>query len=62
MHRVEDRDRRHLQPAALLLQQLPELLVDQGKQDDAGIGLDAGDHAIDLAAGAHHAPDMLDRM
>ena len=27
-----------------------------------GIGLDPGDHPIDLAARAHHAPDMLDRL
>ena len=61
-HRVEHRDRRHLQSAAALLQDLPQRLVDHREQDDAGIGLDPGDDALDLGAGAHHAPDMLDRL
>ena len=59
-HRIEHRNGRDLQPAAALLQQLAKLVADQREQHDARIGLDPGDHPVDLAAGAHHAPDMLD--
>ena len=61
-HRIEHRDRRHLQAAATFLQQLAQRVVDHREQHEAGIGLDPGDDPLDLAAGAHHAPDMLDRL
>src|SRR6201999_1295901 len=43
-------------------QRLAQRLVDQGIEDEAGIGLDAGDDPLDLALGANHRPNMLDRL
>ncbi len=60
--RIENRDGRHLQPAAALLQQLAKRVVDHREQDNPGIGFNSGYHPVNLAAGAHHAPDMLDRL
>src|SRR5689334_14249883 len=61
-HRVEDRDGRHLDPAAAIDQRLAQRLIDEGIKDKAGIGLDAGDDPLDLALGAHHRPDVLYRL
>jgi hypothetical protein len=61
-NRIENRDGRHLQPAATLLQQLTKSVVDHRKQNNPGIGFNSGYHPVDLAASAHHAPDMLDRL
>jgi hypothetical protein len=58
--RVEHRDRLYLQLTATFLQQLTQRVVDQRKQHEPAIGLDAGDDALDLAACPYHAPDMLD--
>jgi hypothetical protein len=60
--RIENRDGRHLQPAAALLQQLTQSVVDHREQNNPGIGFNSGYHPVNLAAGAHHAPDMLDRL
>src|ERR1700746_2829331 len=57
---IENRDGRHLQPAAALLQQLARSIVDHREQDDSGIGFDPRYNPVDLGAGSHHAPDMLD--
>jgi hypothetical protein len=61
-HRIEYRYRRNLKPPAILLKQLAQLLADQGKKNDPRIGLDASDHPFDLVAGAHHAPDVFNRV
>jgi hypothetical protein len=61
-HRIEDRDRRHLDSSAAFLQQLAKRITDQGKQNDTLVRLDTGDYPIDLTARSHHAPDMLDRL
>ena len=61
-YRIEHRDRRHLQTAASFLQLLPKRVVYQRKENYSGIGLDPGDHPVDLAASADHAPHMLDRL
>jgi hypothetical protein len=58
--RIENRDSWNLQPAASLLQQLAKRVVDHREQNDPGIGFDPGYHPVDLGAGSHHAPDMLD--
>ena len=58
-HRIKDRDRQHLQPPAALLQQMTKGIVDQSEEHDPRIGLDTGDDPVDLAAGAHHAPNMF---
>src|SRR5271155_685388 len=58
--RIENRYGRLLQPAAALLQQLAKSVVDHGEQNDPGIGFNPGYHPVDLAAAAHHTPDMLD--
>ena len=47
-HRIEHRDRRHLQLAAAFDQRLAQRVVDERIEHDAGIGADAGDDAIDL--------------
>ena len=59
-HRVEDGNRRDLQPPAALLQQLAQRVANEREQDDPRIGLDAGDHPFDLPAGADHGPHMFD--
>src|ERR1700745_3701446 len=59
---IQDRNCRHLDSAAALLQQLPKSVVHQGKEDDPWICLDPRDHSIDLAAFADHTPDMFDRL
>src|SRR5437667_5180097 len=61
-HRVENGDCRHLNATAALLQQRAKCVADQSEQHDTGIGPDPGDDPLDLAARAHHAPDMLHRL
>jgi hypothetical protein len=41
---------------------LTKSVVDHREQNNPGIGFNSGYHPVDLAAGAHHAPDMLDRL
>ena len=60
--RIKNRNGRHLQPAAAVLQQLAKSVVDHREQDDSGIGFNPGYDPVDLGAGSHHAPDMLDRL
>src|SRR5260370_20777838 len=60
--RIANRAGRHLQPAAALLQQLAKSVIDHREQDDPGIGFNPGYNPVDLGAGSHHAPDMLDRL
>jgi len=45
---------------ATILQDLAQRIVDHGEENKTPIRLDAGKDAINLAAGSHHAPDMLD--
>ena len=61
-NRIEDRDRRHLNPSAAFLQQLAKCVADQGEQNHTSVRLDTGDDPIDLTARPHHTPDMLDRL
>src|SRR6266550_2089573 len=61
-YRVENGDRRYLDLSADLLQQLAKCVTDQGEKNDTLVRLDAGDHSLDLAARAHHAPDMFHRV
>jgi hypothetical protein len=61
-HRIENRDGRHLQTSAALLQQLAKSVVYHREQNDPGIGFNTGNDPVDLGAGSHHAPDMLDRL
>src|SRR4029077_20249233 len=59
-HRVEDRDYRHLYAAAAFLKHLAKRLTYQGKENDTRVCRDPGDDPLDLAARAHHAPDVFD--
>lgn len=44
------------------MQQLAKRVVDHREQNDPRIGFNPGYHPVNLGAGAHHAPDMLDRL
>ena len=59
---IEHRDRGDLQSPAAVLQHLAQHVVHHREENKAVIDLNAGKHAIDLAACSHHAPDMLDRL
>ncbi len=61
-HRIEHGYDENAETAAAILQRAAQRFIDQGEEDDAGIRLDAGDDAFDLRLGAHHRPDMLDRL
>src|SRR3974377_659836 len=60
--RIKNGNRRYLQAATSLLQQLTKGVVDEGEQNQTRVGLNPGNHPIDLAARSNHAPDMLDGM
>ncbi len=60
-HRIEDRQARNAELAALGLQPLGERRIQHGVEHDAGRGFDLGDHAIELLFGAHQRIDVLDR-
>ena len=47
-HRVEDGDRRHLNPSAAFLQQLTKRVTNQREQNNALVRLDSGDDALNL--------------
>src|SRR5690606_28440440 len=59
---VEDRNCRNLEPPAALLERHAQRFVDESEQHDAGVGLDSGQNPLYLALGAHHRPDVLDRL
>src|SRR5216684_4782146 len=61
-HRIEHRNDEDAETAAAVLKRAAQRLIDQGEEDNAGVGLDPGDDAVDLRLGAHHRPDMLDRL
>ena len=61
-HRVEDGDRRHLNPSAAFLQQLTKRVTNQREQNDAPVRLDPGDNPLNLTARPDHTPDVLDRL
>src|SRR5713101_4379120 len=61
-HRIEHGDRGHLKSPAALLQHPAQRVVDHREEYKTMVGLDAGKHAIDLAARSHHAPNVLDRL
>jgi hypothetical protein len=49
-----------LYAAAAFLKDLAKRLTYQGKENDTPVCLDPGDDPLDLAARAHHAPNVLD--
>src|SRR5262249_7885004 len=59
---IEHGNSGHLQAATALDQRLTQGLVDKRIEDDAGMGGDRSNDALDLALGANHRPDMLDRL
>jgi hypothetical protein len=61
-HRIEYRDARDAQGTALFLQHVPEPVVDQGKEDQAGVGGDPVHDLLQLPFRAHHGPSVLDRL
>jgi hypothetical protein len=44
------------------VQNLAQCIIDHREENQPPIGLDAGEHAVDLAARSHHTPYMLDRL
>src|ERR1700687_5258648 len=61
-HRIEHRDDEDAETAAAVLKRAAQCFVDQGEEDDTGVGLYPGDDAVNLRLGPHHRPDMLDRL
>ena len=59
--RVEDRDRRHLEPLAGGEQALAQAVGDHREQDRARMRLDAGDHLGQVRVASDQRPEMLDR-
>ena len=60
--RIKQRHARDIEFAASLLQLLAQLGIDQGEHDDAGIGGDTGEHALQLILRAHQRPQMFNRL
>jgi hypothetical protein len=61
-HRAKDRQAWHAQVAAMLLQALRQILVQQRVQHDAGRFLDLRQHAIKLFLGAHQRVGVFHRL
>ena len=61
-HRIERGDRVEPHGVTSRLEPSTHRRVDQGVDDEAGLGGDLVQHAIEMAFGSHHRPEMLDRL
>ena len=61
-HRIERGDQRQTERLAAELEPLAQLGFGQREDDDAGAQRDLGEHALEMAFGTHHRPEMLDRL
>ena len=61
-HRIEHRHRMDAALPALALELAADVAVDHGVEDEARPPLDIVEHAVEMAFGAHHRPEMVQRL